>query len=45
MNLSDSCLKEITLAGLQCWQEWQLGDPWKAVPQGETKVAWTREWW
>lgn len=45
MNLSDSCLKEITLAGLQCWQEWQLGDPWKAVPQGKTKVTWTREWW
>lgn len=21
MNLSGSCLKEITLAGLQCWQE------------------------
>lgn len=42
MNLSGSCLKEITLAGLQCWQ---LGDPWKAVPQGETKVAWAREWW
>lgn len=39
VNQSDSSFKEITLAGLQRWQEWQLGNPWEAISQGEMKVA------
>lgn len=43
MNLSGR-LKEITLAGLQCWREW-LGDLGGDPPQERRRWAWTREWW